>query len=200
MNTKCYFLLLALLLSPVSLYCQNNRMMTVDSIRSQFIRQVQLFPQEKIYVQTDKPEYIAGDTIWFKAYLTDAVVHLPSEHSRFAYIELINPLDKLERRLKLRIAPNQSYGQIDISDSIPEGNYVLRAYTGTMFGMDEQSFFHKNIYIHTPLSSHIKDSISFQFSENKVSVSISLKKRNENKNILTKALKVQVNDKPSKTL
>jgi hypothetical protein len=200
MNMKRYFGLWAILLSPLSLYCQNDRLVTVDSIREHFIRQVQVFPQEKIYIQTDKPEYIAGDTVWFKTYLTDAVVHLPSELSRFVYIELINPLDKLMQRLKVRIAPNQSHGQIAISDTLPEGNYTLRAYTGTMFGMDEQSYYHKNIYIHTPLSAHIKDSISFQFNGDKVFVSIGLEKRKEKKNILSKKLKVQVNDNPLKTI
>src|SRR6478672_7179575 len=31
------------------------------------------FPQEKIYIQFDKPAYAPGETIWFKAYLMTGI-------------------------------------------------------------------------------------------------------------------------------
>ena len=45
-------------------------------------------PQEKIYVHTDKPYYVAGDTLWFRAHLVDAVTHTPISRSRYINIEL----------------------------------------------------------------------------------------------------------------
>jgi hypothetical protein len=149
-------LLLFLLFVSESILCQNNPEISVDSLRNSFIQQVQLFPQEKIYVQTDKPEYIAGETIWFKVYLTDAVVHYPSEQSRFVYIEWIDPQGVVVRREKVKIAPDESCGQIAVPETLPEGNYTLRAYSGTMYGMDEDYFFHKHIYLH----SYLKDNAS----------------------------------------
>lgn len=70
-----YYFLLFLLVVPAKLYCRNFPVISVDSIRNNFIQQVQLFPQEKIYIQNDKPGYVSGEIIWFKVYLTDAVVH-----------------------------------------------------------------------------------------------------------------------------
>ena len=44
--------------------------------------------QERIYLQTDKPYYTAGDTVWFRAHLVDAETYEPVSRSRFVYIEL----------------------------------------------------------------------------------------------------------------
>ncbi|MDZ7632933.1 MAG: hypothetical protein U5L72_00220 [Bacteroidales bacterium] len=41
------------------------------------VEQIVLFPQEKIHLQTDKPVYIAGETVWFRAHVADAVLHTP---------------------------------------------------------------------------------------------------------------------------
>jgi hypothetical protein len=155
-----YFFLLIGLMVCVSVSCQNFPNISVDALRNSFMQQVQLFPQEKIYVQTDKPAYVSGETIWFKVYLTDAVVHYPSEHSRFVYIELINPQKVVLRREKVRIAPDESCGQITLPETLPEGNYILRAYTGTLYGMAEDYFFHKNIYLHSSVSAVTKSTDS----------------------------------------
>ena len=47
-------------------------------------------PQEKIYLHTDKPTYSAGENIWFRAYCVDASYHIPTQLSKFIYLELIN--------------------------------------------------------------------------------------------------------------
>ncbi|MDR0667990.1 MAG: TonB-dependent receptor plug domain-containing protein [Prevotellaceae bacterium] len=142
---KHYFILLFLATTPGGVFCQSLPAISVQSVRTNFIRQLHVFPQEKIYVHTDKPAYSAGETIWFKIYLTDAVVHYPSVHSRFVYLELIAPQQVIVRREKIRIAPSESCGQLELPASLPAGNYVLRAYSGTLFGMDEDSFFHRTI-------------------------------------------------------
>ena len=38
-------------------------------INNQFFNQVVNSTQEKVYLQTDKPYYSAGEEIWFKSYL-----------------------------------------------------------------------------------------------------------------------------------
>ena len=59
---------------------------------SLFQKQLEVFPQEKIYVHTDKPYYISGEKIWFRAYIADAKSHEPVSVSRYVYVKLINPL------------------------------------------------------------------------------------------------------------
>ncbi|MDR2627986.1 MAG: hypothetical protein LBC40_08145, partial [Dysgonamonadaceae bacterium] len=156
MKKHC-FLLLVLLVVSESILCQDFPNISIHPLRENFIRQLQLFPQEKIYVQTDKQTYRGGETLWFKVYLTDAVVHYPSELSRFVYIELISPKQMIVRREKIRIAPDASCGQIELSSTLPEGNYILRAYTGILYGMDEDYFFHKNIYLRSSVPDETKE-------------------------------------------
>jgi hypothetical protein len=151
-----FVLLLGLTVSE-NIFCQDFSNISIDSLRNNFIRQLQLFPQEKIYVQTDRQTYRGGETLWFKVYLTDAVVHYPSELSRFVYIELISPKKVVVRREKIRIAPNESCGQIELSPTLPEGNYILRAYSGALYGMDEDYFFHKNIRLRSSVPDDTKE-------------------------------------------
>ena len=43
---------------------------------------------EKLFLHLNQPYYGAGDTMWFKAYLTDAVSHRPDTLSNFIYVDL----------------------------------------------------------------------------------------------------------------
>src|SRR5471032_668298 len=47
-------------------------------------------PIERVYVQTDKPFYAVGDTIWLKAYVFNADYLHNSTRSGLLYIELTN--------------------------------------------------------------------------------------------------------------
>ena len=69
----------------------------VDSIQDRFKDQLMLFPQEKLYLHTDKSAYIAGDTIWFRAHVVDAATHIPATVS----LQQINQLIVAENRLTL---------------------------------------------------------------------------------------------------
>lgn len=52
---------------------------------------------EKLWLHLDKPYYAAGDEMWFKAYLVDAVNHCSDTLSNFIYVDLIGP----ERRNRI---------------------------------------------------------------------------------------------------
>jgi len=52
---------------------------------------------EKVYLHLDRENYLAGDDIWFKAYLIDAMDHLATDHSNNLHVELISPSSKLSQ-------------------------------------------------------------------------------------------------------
>jgi len=118
-----------------------------DRLASLFFDQLTLFPQEKIYVHTDKPYYVAGEKIWFRAYLADAVMHIPTSVSRYVYVELINPLDSVVTRVKIRETEEAYHGHLTVPADAPQGDYTLRAYTAFMLNQDEHDFFTKTIHI-----------------------------------------------------
>lgn len=46
--------------------------LSVPPPKAPFIEQLSRYPQEKLYVHTDKEHYIAGDTVWLRAHCVDA--------------------------------------------------------------------------------------------------------------------------------
>lgn len=59
-------------------------------------------PKEKLYLHLDKPFYGAGEKIWFKGYLVNAVTHQDNALSNFIITELINRSDSIIERKKIR--------------------------------------------------------------------------------------------------
>ncbi len=92
---------------------------------------------EKTYVQTDKPYYYPGDTIWLKAYMKYADPKLRDSLSRILYIDLIGPDDKSFDTRILKIEDGQAWGDIILPYNIPKGDYAIRAYTQWMRNFNE---------------------------------------------------------------
>jgi hypothetical protein len=107
---------------------------------------------EKVYVQTDKPYYARGETLWFKAYVTDAIVHRPYNQSWAMYVELINPAGQEVANRKLQVqGAGFAEGDFLIYPGYLSGTYLLRAYTDQMRFYDRDYFFEKEIEIYTGL-------------------------------------------------
>lgn len=49
------------------------------------------FPQEKVYIHSDKSKYYLGEDIWFKAYLINAQYKDSDPVSNVLRVELIDP-------------------------------------------------------------------------------------------------------------
>jgi len=119
----------------------------IDNITKQLI----VFPQEKIYLQTDKPYYITGENIFFRAFLLDALTNKQESSSRYVYVELISRADSVVKRVKIRPdSLNLFYGAIPLPEKLKQGVYQIRAYTRYMQNQDESSFFSKQVRIGDP--------------------------------------------------
>lgn len=102
---------------------------------------------EKAYLHLDRPYYIAGDTIYFKAYITLGAMHELSALSGVLHVELIDNADsKIKQTENLEITNGVAWGDFALPDSLPKGNYRIRAYTQLMRNDDGQmGFFEKNL-------------------------------------------------------
>lgn len=143
-------ILLITLVYAATAFAQNNE--ETDSVTLRFLKQLNLFPQEKIYVHTDKPTYIAGDTIWLRAHLVDAATHIPSPVSRYVYVELADKSDSIFSRIKIRVNDSIYRGQIPLDHLMPQGYYTLRAYTGFMKNLAEDYLFKNTLSIINPIT------------------------------------------------
>jgi hypothetical protein len=107
--------------------------------------------QERVYLQTDKELYLAGELLWLKLYTTDAGGRL-SSFSKIGYIELVN--DSIpEVQIKVDITDGSGAGWIELPALLPTGYYRLVAYTHYMRKAEEPVFFEKRIGIINPFQS-----------------------------------------------
>jgi hypothetical protein len=102
---------------------------------------------EKAYLHFDKPYYAAGDTVYFKAYITQGDNHEPTRASGVLHVDFINTADKIDRSIKLKIADGVAWGDIALPDSLPKGNYRIRAYTNWMRNDGDDNYFEQTIPI-----------------------------------------------------
>ena len=62
-------------------------------------------------------------------YVVEALSHIPTNESRYAYVELISPNGALVSRIKLKENEGAYFGYLDIPANAKTGRYVLRSYT-----------------------------------------------------------------------
>ncbi len=104
---------------------------------------------ERVYLQTDKEMYVAGELMWFHATTTDKAGR-PQDLSKICYIELLDGTAPLVQAM----APVEfchGSGAILLPASVRSGAYRLVAYTRYMQNGPQETFFRKNIVVMNPL-------------------------------------------------
>ena len=86
-----------------------------------------LRPQEKTYLQTDRSQYVAGETIWFNCYVT--LQTRPTILSKVVYVDLLDPSGFVIQKKMLAIKGGVANGNMDLDSGANDGNYLLRCYT-----------------------------------------------------------------------
>jgi hypothetical protein len=107
-------------------------------------------PAEKVYLHTDKPYYNIGDTIWFKAYVTNADL-TPTTISNLLYVEMNTDSAVMTDRISIRIKDGVAWGQMPLRKiQYSEGGYMLRAYTYWMKNFRTDFDFKQRLYLSPP--------------------------------------------------
>ena len=96
------------------------------------------YPQEKVYLHMDNRSYFIGDTIWFKAYIMNAVSLRPTHTSGVLYVELLNENGVEMSHRKLKIKDGMCHGEFVLKDSYRTGYYEIRAYTRNMLNFGNE--------------------------------------------------------------
>lgn len=128
------FVLAGLLLSGVfTLFSQ-----TPNPVSEKLVEQVKSLAKnnapEMIYIQTSKGIYETCEDMWFKTYLLDAQYFRPSLLSKTLYMQLmIESTRKTVWQGKYEIYNGFADGHVYLQDSLPEGNYLLTAFTQHSF-------------------------------------------------------------------
>ena len=98
--------------------------------------------QERICIQTDKPYYAPGDTVWLRAHLMDAETNIPVYRSRFVYVELYDQqADTLMQRMMIRSDEDGVFAnRFLLPKTLLGGVYTLVAYTQWMRNFPVERF------------------------------------------------------------
>jgi len=101
--------------------------------------------RERIYVQTDKHLYLAGEPVLMN-FLTTDPEQIPLAFSKVAYIELVS--DSIARvQTKVELTDGKGAGRMLLPTDLPTGYYRLIAYTQYMRNEGVDVFFEKNIAV-----------------------------------------------------
>lgn len=139
-----YFLVVCLLLSAIA-FQSSYINEPVQDILNRLKSYSELGASDKVYIQTDKPYYTSGETIWLKTYVVDGIRHIQSAKSRIVYVELISPKDSILAERRMLITDFGAAADLRISPDWPSGKYLLRAYTQYMRNTEKQYFYQKEI-------------------------------------------------------
>ena len=125
-------------------------------ITSNFAKSLPL--HERIYVQTDKYLYLAGEPVLMKLFTTDAEL-IPIVLSKIAYVELVGDT-VAQIQTKIELTNGAGSGIILLPADLPTGYYRLIAYTRYMRNESADVFFEKNIAVlNTFQSGYIQEEI-----------------------------------------
>ncbi len=195
-----FLLILSILVFAIKLPAQELPELS-DSVELNFLLQTEAYPQEKIYVQTDKPDYLSGERIWFRAHLVNAQTHNPFFISRYVYVEIISPMEDLIERVKVRPDSLGAYaGYVDLAEDLVEGTYTLRAYTNYMRNMGDAYFFKKTIQVLDPFSLKIEPLVKFDVKKNEADVVMQFVDRQTNDTIFPEIVSCKLIYKEAKTV
>jgi hypothetical protein len=116
------------------------------------------YPQERIYLHYDKSTYADADTIWFKAYLMQAIY--PADSSKTIYIDWTDDKGNLLLHTVGPIQDGTSFGQFDIPENYT-GQYIhVKAYTKWMLNFDTAFLYNKDLKVLSTTNNSSKSKIT----------------------------------------
>jgi TonB-dependent SusC/RagA subfamily outer membrane receptor len=104
---------------------------------------------EKAFLQFDRPYpyYVAGDVVYFKAYVTMGERHEPSTISGILHVDLIDKNDVLMQSIPLQLTGGTGFGDFALPDTLQKGSYRIRAWTQWMRNDKAPYFFDQYISV-----------------------------------------------------
>lgn len=148
MRIKIFTCLCLLLAVSTGASAQEDAMVT--SIKQRFGLYTDRAVQEKMYVHVDRPFYLVGETIWFKAYNLNGATHRFLDLSKVAYLEILDIENNALAQTKFSMLDGKGNGSLLIPSTIVSGKYKIRCYTNWMKNFSADQFFETAVTIVNP--------------------------------------------------
>ncbi len=139
-----------------------------DTLSKKFLRYCEAVPREEVFIHTDREEFIAGEDLWFNAYLIDRQKCMPALNSKILYFEVLNSENRHVAQKRIYMNNGFGPGQIILPDTLSTGIYTIRAYTNWMKNSLPSNCFMKDITIYNAINNKTlmvkSDSVNVQKS------------------------------------
>ena len=139
---RCLFASCLLVSITTGVQSQN---ISINSVQNSLENLATNFPQEKIYVQFDKPSYAPGETIWFKSYIMTGAD--PSQISKTVYIDFINTQGRVLKHCVSPVLQSGGSGDYSLPLEFKDEVVYVKAYTKWMLNFDSSFLYRKTIHI-----------------------------------------------------
>jgi TonB-dependent SusC/RagA subfamily outer membrane receptor len=129
-------------------FCQNENPVLTNAV-SKLKTLMTDHVTEKAYLHLDRPYafYVAGENVYFKAYVTVGERHEPSGISGVLHVDLVGKNDAIMKSLLVQLNGGTGWGDIQLPDTLEKGTYRIRAYTEWMRNEKVPNFFEQYISV-----------------------------------------------------
>ncbi|MCX6295612.1 MAG: MG2 domain-containing protein [Bacteroidetes bacterium] len=134
----------------------------IRSIKSKLSAYQQKLPEDRLYVQFDKPFYEPGDNIWFTTYVRDGQSMKASQKSDIVHVEFLNPKGTIEKTINIIAKNGVAAGDFVLDADALGGLYKVRAYTNWMKNEGENNVFEKELQVQDIVLPNLKMKLDFE--------------------------------------
>ena len=136
---KALILLVLMVIAVTLLPAQEQDQGPIPKISLQITNYFSYYPQEKVFLVTDKSEYKPGEAIWFRAFVADAENRPASEEGSKLSIGLYDKAGALLLKNSYDLTKGEASGTLIVPDNVQSDTYFLGAYTSSLYSPDQVS-------------------------------------------------------------
>ncbi|MBL0328806.1 MAG: hypothetical protein IPP64_05155 [Bacteroidetes bacterium] len=134
----------------------------IRSIKTKLSAYQQKLPEDRLYVQFDKPFYEPGDNIWFATFVRDGQTMKASNKSDIVHVEFLNPKGTIEKSINIIAKNGVAAGDFVLDAEALGGIYKVRAYTNWMKNEGNDNVFEKEVQVQDVVLPNLKMKLDFE--------------------------------------
>ncbi len=163
MNKYLIFVVSITALSFLAFKSLNDELSLI--LKQKFEKYVAIKNPDKIYVHTDRDLFYKGETIWFKAYITNSSSRKLQEENDILVVQLFNKFGESVLEKKFHATSGLVKAQLDLPDSL-QGTYLFVAYNQWQLNFGQDHIFKKKIKVEAFQETnvnHDNDTLDYDF-------------------------------------
>lgn len=134
----------------------------IRSIKNKLTAYHEQTPEDRIYVQFDKPFYEPGDNVWLTTYVREGETMKASQKSDIVHVEFLNPKGTIEKSINLIAKNGIAAGDFTLDAEALGGIYKVRAYTNWMKNEGKDNVFEKDLQVQDIVLPNLKMKLDFE--------------------------------------